>query len=72
VAEVVPVCGHDRAQRWQPGAGVVLGAERVRELELRFEALHLPDASGRRLLTRTAAPGRPSEAALRLPVDHRG
>jgi transcriptional regulator with XRE-family HTH domain len=36
----------------------------VGDLDLRFEVLHLPDDSGQRLLTHTAAPG--SEAALAL------
>ena len=35
-------------------------------LTLQFEALHLPDDSGQRLMTYTAAPGSPSEAALTL------
>lgn len=38
----------------------------VGELELDFEALHLPDTDGQRILTHTAAPGSGSEAALRL------
>ena len=36
----------------------------VGDLDLRFEVLHLPDDSGQRLLTHTAAPG--SEAGFRL------
>jgi len=36
------------------------------DLELGFEVLHLPDASGQRLMTYTAAPGSPSETALHL------
>ena len=31
-----------------------------------FEILHLPDDSGHRIMTYTAAPASPSEAALRL------
>ncbi|TYB49719.1 helix-turn-helix domain-containing protein [Actinomadura chibensis] len=38
----------------------------VGELTLQFEALHLPDDSGHRILMYSAAPGSPSEAALRL------
>lgn len=38
----------------------------VGELDLSFEALHLPDRPGHRIMTYTAAPGSPSEAALRL------
>lgn len=42
----------------------------VGELDLEFEALHLPDDSGHRILTYTAVPGAASEAALRLLVAH--
>ncbi|GAA1636696.1 helix-turn-helix transcriptional regulator [Actinoplanes couchii] len=38
----------------------------VGDLELAFEVLHLPGDAGQRLITYTAAPGSPSEAALRL------
>jgi transcriptional regulator with XRE-family HTH domain len=38
----------------------------VGELTLEFEALHFPAEPGRRILTYTAAPGTPSEAALQL------
>lgn len=38
----------------------------VGELELDFEALHLPDGAGHRLMTYTAVPGSPTGAALRL------
>ncbi|MFC4052702.1 helix-turn-helix domain-containing protein [Actinomadura syzygii] len=38
----------------------------VGELALQFEALHLPDDSGHRILMYSAAPGSPSEAALHL------
>ncbi len=47
------------------------GAKRFRhpevgELELRYEALHLPEGNGQRILTHTAQPGSASFAALRL------
>jgi transcriptional regulator with XRE-family HTH domain len=42
----------------------------VGDLELEFEILHLPDATGQRVLTYTAVPGTPSEAALRLLIGH--
>jgi transcriptional regulator with XRE-family HTH domain len=38
----------------------------VGDLELEFEILHLPDDTGHRVLTYTAIPGTPSDAALRL------
>jgi transcriptional regulator with XRE-family HTH domain len=38
----------------------------VGELELEFEMLHLPDDDGHRIITYTAVPGTPSDAALRL------
>ena len=38
----------------------------VGELDLDFEALYLGDEAGHRILTYTAVPGTPSEAALRL------
>ncbi|NUR49542.1 MAG: helix-turn-helix domain-containing protein [Hamadaea sp.] len=38
----------------------------VGPLDLDFELLHLPDGNGSRIITYTAAPGTPSEAALRL------
>ncbi len=38
----------------------------VGDLDLGFEALHLPDTDGQRLLTHTAEPGSGSAAALRL------
>lgn len=41
-------------------------AELVGDLDLHYEALHLPDSNGQRLLTHTAAPGSPSADALRL------
>ncbi|HYH32316.1 MAG TPA: helix-turn-helix transcriptional regulator [Pseudonocardia sp.] len=42
----------------------------VGELELGFEALHLPDDTAQRILTYTAEPGTASDAALRLLVAH--
>lgn len=44
----------------------------VGELELDFEMLQTPDGSGQGVLMYTAAPGSPSEAALRLLVTERG
>ncbi|GAB2918791.1 helix-turn-helix transcriptional regulator [Micromonospora polyrhachis] len=38
----------------------------VGRLEVDFEVMHLPDGSGQRIITHTAAPGTGSEAALRL------
>ncbi|MGW0433948.1 helix-turn-helix transcriptional regulator [Micromonospora sp. NPDC003197] len=38
----------------------------VGQLEVAFEVMHLPDDSGQRIITYTAAPGTGSEAALRL------
>jgi len=38
----------------------------VGELDLRYQALHLPDADGQRMLTHTAAPASSSADALRL------
>lgn len=38
----------------------------VGHLEVDFEVMHLPDGSGQRIITYTAAPGTGSEAALRL------
>ena len=38
----------------------------VGELDVEFQILHLPDDSGQRIMTYTAAPASPSEAALRL------
>jgi transcriptional regulator with XRE-family HTH domain len=38
----------------------------VGDLDVEFQALHLPDGSGRRLLTYVAEPGSPSAAALAL------
>jgi transcriptional regulator with XRE-family HTH domain len=38
----------------------------VGDLDLRYEALHLPDSNGQRLLTHTASSGTPSADALRL------
>jgi len=38
----------------------------VGDLELHYEALHLPDSNGQRLLTHTATPGTASADALRL------
>jgi hypothetical protein len=38
----------------------------VGTLDLDFYVLHVPDSSGQRLLTHTAAPGSPSAAALEL------
>lgn len=38
----------------------------VGDLELHYEAMHLPDSGGQRLLTHTAAPGSSSADALRL------
>lgn len=42
----------------------------VGDFELEFELLHLPDDSGHRILTYTAIPGTPSDAALRLLAGH--
>jgi transcriptional regulator with XRE-family HTH domain len=42
----------------------------VGDFELEFEILHLPDDTGHRILTYTAIPGTPSEAALRLLAGH--
>ncbi|MFJ9467640.1 helix-turn-helix transcriptional regulator [Streptomyces caniferus] len=44
----------------------------VGELELDFEMLQTPDGSGQGVLMYTAAPGSPSEAALRLLATERG
>jgi transcriptional regulator with XRE-family HTH domain len=38
----------------------------VGDIDLDFDVLHLPGGTGQRLLTMTACPGTPSEAALRL------
>jgi transcriptional regulator with XRE-family HTH domain len=38
----------------------------VGDFELEFEALHLPDGTGHRIMAYTATPGTPSEAALKL------
>jgi hypothetical protein len=38
----------------------------VGDLDLHYEALHLPDSSGQRLLTHTATPGSASADALQL------
>lgn len=38
----------------------------VGAMDLDYEVLHLPDGNGQRILTHTAAPGSPSDAALRL------
>jgi transcriptional regulator with XRE-family HTH domain len=42
----------------------------VGDFELEFEILHLADDTGHRILTYTAIPGTPSDAALRLLADH--
>jgi transcriptional regulator with XRE-family HTH domain len=54
-----------------PVKSCLAGVKRLRhpevgELELEFAVLLLPDDSGQRILTYTAAPGSPSDAALRL------
>ncbi|BCY10648.1 helix-turn-helix transcriptional regulator [Actinoplanes sp. L3-i22] len=53
----VKVCGAGAKRLHHPLVG---------DLTLRFEALHLPEDDGHRLLTYSAAPGSPDEAALRL------
>lgn len=42
----------------------------VGDLNLHYEALHLPGDDGHRLLTYTATPGSPHEAALKLLIHH--
>lgn len=42
----------------------------IGDLELEFEILHLPDDTGHRILTYSAVPGSPSDAALRLLAGH--
>ena len=54
-----------------PVANCLSGIKRFRhpevgEFEAEFEALQLPDDSGQRIMTYTATPGSPAEAALRL------
>lgn len=61
------------ATRWgyHPVQLCISGTKQLRhpvigDLELSFEALHLPEAQGQRILTHTATPGSPDEDALRL------
>jgi hypothetical protein len=42
----------------------------VGDMDLEFAVLHLPDASGHRILTYTARPGTPSHAALQILAAH--
>ena len=53
----VQVCGSGTKHLHHPVVG---------DLELDYQALHLPEDDGHRLLTYTAAPGSGHEAALRL------
>jgi len=53
----VQVCGSGTKYLHHPVVG---------DLELQFEALHLPGDDGHRLLTYTAVPGSSHDAALRL------
>ena len=53
----VQVCGAGTKQLHHPAVG---------DIELDYEALHLPGDDGHRLLTYTPTPGSSSEAALRL------
>ena len=61
-----PPCGAEH-----PVHNCVSGIKHLRhpevgELDVEFQILHLPDDSGQRIMTYTASPASPSEAALRL------